>query len=72
MMAAAEIAAAAGNIGEAPRYYQCFELGFAEPTWISAWPRGPRRVSQQDLAVFKGCSHRLDANFHQRLTRLPH
>jgi uncharacterized protein (TIGR02118 family) len=46
-------------LGEAPRYYQCFELGFSTQAdmdfcMASADRAETRRVSQQDLAVFKG------------------
>src|SRR5580692_2656649 len=46
-------------LGEAPRYYQCFELTFATQADMDFCMASPdraetRRVSQQDFALFKG------------------
>jgi uncharacterized protein (TIGR02118 family) len=46
-------------LGEAPRYYQCFELGFATQADMDHCMASPdraetRRVSAEDFAKFKG------------------
>ena len=49
-------------LGEAPRYYQCFELTFASQEDMDFCMASPeraetRRISQRDFASFRGLFH---------------
>lgn len=63
-------------LGEAPRYYQCFELSFATQADMDACMASPeraetRRVAQADFATFKGLFHGEVHHVNYTVTDIP-